>query len=359
MNRRLYSLSCLVALGLFTLSLGLPPVIGGCAQAAAPKTTAEVFQQSPRFNGTVLIAYQGKVLYQSAQGFNDPSRKQKLNLASAFNLASLSKPFTALAVAQLVEDRKLRFDDKVQKYLDLPYPDITIDQLLGHRSGLPDYISLAEAHWEGELLTNADVLKLFRAHTPALEFSPNSKYEYSNTGYALLASVVEAVSKQTFANYVKTNILDPVGMKDSYVYQPGKSKPAVKGMAWKGQKLEINDLTWMDGVVGDGGIYSSVLDLHKWQEALFKGRLVSAPTLKRMFTAGRLDNGKATEYGYGWVVEPDSEMVWHNGSWAGFRSQFSYDPTEDLLAIALNNTGYEDNDALLEALMALQPALQE
>ncbi len=359
MKRRFYSVSGLIALGLVTLSLGFAPEISGPAQAAAPTTAAEVFQMHPQFNGTVLIAYQGKVLYQSAQGFSDPSRKQKLSLASAFNLASLSKPFTALAVAQLVEDGKLRFDDKVQKYLDLPYPEITIDQLLGHRSGLPDYISLAEAHWEGELLTNADVLELFREHKPALEFSPNSKYEYSNTGYALLASVVEAVSKQTFASYVKTNILDPVGMKDSYVYQPGKSKPAVKGMAWKGQQLEEDDLTWMDGVVGDGSIYSTVLDLHKWQQALFKGRLVSAPTLKRMFTAGRLNNGKATEYGYGWVVEPDSEMVWHNGSWAGFRSQFSYDPTEDVLSIALNNTGYEDNDGLLEALMALQPELQE
>jgi len=359
MKRSFASLSFGLALGFLTLSLGVAPGLSPSAQAAAPTTAAEVFLQTPRFNGTVLIAYQGKVLYQSAQGFSDPSRKEKLNLASAFNLASLSKPFTALAVAQLVEDRKLRFDDKVQKYLDLPYPEITIDQLLGHRSGLPDYIALAEAHWEGELLTNADVLKLFRTHKPALEFSPNSKYEYSNTGYALLASVVEAVSKQSFADYVKTNILDPVGMKDSYVYQPGKSKPVVKGMAWKGPQLTSDYLTWMDGVVGDGGIYSSVLDLHKWQEALFKGRLVSAPTLKRMFTAGRLNNGKATEYGYGWVVEPDSEMVWHNGSWAGFRSQFSYDPTEDLLAIALNNTGYEDNDALLDALMALQPALQE
>lgn len=359
MKRSFFSIQRCLALGILTLALAAVPPMGQSAQAAAPKTATEVFAAAPQFNGTVLIAYEGKVLYQTAQGFTDPSGKQKLSLASTFNLASLSKPFTALAVAQLVEDGKLGFGDKVQKYLDLPYPDITIDQLLGHRSGLPDYIELAEEHWEGELLTNADVLKLFREHKPALEFTPNSKYEYSNSGYALLASVVEAVSKQSFANYVQTRILDPVGMKDSFVYQPGKSKPVVKGMEWKNKQWAANDLTWMDGVVGDGGIYSSVLDLHKWQQALFKGRLVSAPTLKRMFTAGRLNNGKATEYGYGWVVESDSETVWHDGSWAGFRTQFSYDPTQDLLSIALNNSTFEDNNDLLDALMALQPALQE
>ncbi len=360
MKVRSHSLPQLMSLGVLLLTLSYSPHPSGRAFAAGltPAETA-VFAQIPRFNGTVLIASAGRVIFAAEQGYADPGRKKKLKLTSAFNLASVSKPFAALAVAQLVEAGKLRFEDKVNKYLPLPYPNITVDQLLGHRSGLPDYIALAEDHWEGKLLTNAGILQLLRKHKPALEFAPNSKYEYSNTGYALLASLVEAVSKLSYADYVQKYIFAPAGMKDSFVYQPGKSKPEVKGLAWKGRRLELDDLTWMDGVVGDGGIYSSVVDLHKWQKALFSGQLLSATTRKRLFTPGRLKNGTATEYGYGWVLEKDSKEVWHNGSWAGFRTQFSYDPSTDLLTLVLNNVGFEDYNPLLEALMALQPELEE
>ncbi|PIQ24593.1 penicillin-binding protein [bacterium (Candidatus Blackallbacteria) CG17_big_fil_post_rev_8_21_14_2_50_48_46] len=338
------------ALGAALIFAAFSPVfIPDFAARAAQKSSLEQLSKAPKFHGTVLMVKEGKVVFQAAQGYCDIRSQKKLEMNSAFNLASVSKQFTALAIAQLVEAGKLRYEDKIQKYLKLPYPEITVDHLLGHRSGLPDYIELAEEEWDtDQLLTNADILNLFRKHKPALAFKPNSKYDYSNTGYAFLASLVEAVSKQSFADYLKAHVFTPAGMQDSFVYQPGKSKPLVKGMAYQRNQLVGDDLTWMDGVVGDGGIYSSALDLRKWQEALFQGKLISKAGLKMLFQPGQLNNGKTTDYGYGWVIDEEGDLVWHNGSWAGFRTLISYQISEDFLTIVLNNSGYEDNDGLVE-----------
>ncbi len=347
----------LTALSLLFISTGLGLARSLWAKSAkSARSYQEAFDQYRQFNGAVLISKEGKIVFQAAKGFTDYQRTAKLNPASAFNLASLSKPFTALAINQLAETGQLLLTDKVQKYIPLPYPDITIDQLLGHRSGLTEYLDLADQHADSsKTLHNRDVLKLYQRYRPTLLFKPGSQYQYSNAGYVILALLVEAVSKQSFASYVQNHIFEPAGMKNSFVYEPGKTVPLVKGIRQLGPMRLENDLGWLDGVVGDGGIYSSVIDLYHWQQALWQAKLISKAGLERMISPGKLNDGSLTSYGYGWVVNPAHHLVLHNGSWVGFRSLLVYNHKRGHLIVALNNNGAENNQQILEALIASQP----
>lgn len=327
------------------------------ARQPAARDLAAVLDRSPGFSGVVLLAEQDQIYFRAARGFSDHSRRQSLGPGASFNLASLSKPFTALAIAQLAEAGQLDYADPIQKYLDLPYAGITIDQLLGHRSGLPEYMALAAQHWDTRrTLYNRDVLALYRQHRPALNFAPGSRFEYSNAGYVLLAAIVEAASGQSFADYLKAHVFAPAGMRSSFVYVPGASQPVVKGMRQLGPLALPDDLGWLDGVVGDGGIYSSAPDLFRWHQALLAGKLLSPAGLARLYAPGKLSDGQATDYGYGWALDPKSQVRWHNGAWAGFRSLLVHNPENGILAIILSNNGYQESHQLLQRLLAAPDA---
>ena len=174
----------------------------------------------PAFNGNVLIAEKGNIIYQKSFGKADLEKNLPLNSESVFELASVSKQFTAMGIMILKKQNKLSYDDSLRKFFpELPYHNITVLQLLQHTSGLPDYMPLFNEHWDStKIAVNSDIIKLLSQYKPDTLFAPGAKWEYSNTGYALLASIIEKVSGKKFGEFLRKNIFEPLGMKRTQVY---------------------------------------------------------------------------------------------------------------------------------------------
>ncbi len=188
------------------------------------------FHVNGQFNGNVLITEKGKPIYQKSFGLANEESKEKLNENSVSELASCAKQFTALAIVQLKEQGKLNYDDTIDKHLPelKEYHKVTVRHLLNHTSGMPDYMQLMDSLWDKEkIATNQDIIYLFEAHRPPLLFEPNTKFEYSNTGYALLVSILEKLSGLSYATYLERKIFIPLKMSNTFVfyrrYAPKKS----------------------------------------------------------------------------------------------------------------------------------------
>ncbi len=296
------------------------------------------------FNGVVLVAQEGQVLYKKAFGVNDAGGKTLLSTQSSFNLASVSKQFVAMSAMLLKEENKLQYDDPVQKYLpSFPYPNIVVRQLLTHTSGLPEYFDLAQRQLTLlDTLTNDDLLQLLARHKPALEFEPGSQWSYCNTGYILLASVVEKAAGKPFAQFFAERIARPLGLSHTFVYHfKGPAAPAqrVMGMRREGGKWLPDDLISIDGVVGDGNVYSSAEDLLRWEQALYTEKLVKKSTLEEAFSPVKLNDGSTYPYGFGWAVGKVGRELSHTGSWVGFRTLIVRDLDQKNTLIALDNSG--------------------
>jgi len=292
------------------------------------------------FSGTVLIAVDGKIVLEKSVGYANVKTKQPFAENSSFRLASVSKQFTAMGIMLLKEDGKLDFDDDIRKHLpSMPYEGVTIRHLLHHNGGLPDYMGLFDRHWdksregdnskeETKTAFNKDFLKLFADRKPNRLFAPEEQHQYSNTGYVLLGSIIEAASGQGIHEFFQERIFKPLEMRDSAVFSPDESifKPAnrVYGFVWDEEgSSSDNDWNYLNGMVGDGGIYSSARDLLKWDQALYGEKLVSQATLRQAFTSGKLNSGEETGYGFGWLVRQSKAsglVVSHGGSWVGFRT---------------------------------------
>ncbi len=292
-------------------------------QIAQIDSSLTILHQRGMLNGTFLLAKEGNVLYKKAFGIANLETKEPLKTTSAFNLASVSKQFTSMMIMMLKEQGKLKYDDKVQQHLpDFPYPNIRIRHLLHHTSGLPEYFDLATQYANTlDTLTNEKVLQLLKNHRPKLVFLPNEKFEYCNTGYVLLALVIEKASGMLIQDYFNRQIVKSLGLKDTYIYNfTIKQSPSnrVFGIRRENGVLIPNDLIRLDGVSGDGNVYASVEDLLKWEQALYTEKLVKASTLQEAFTPAKLNNGKLSWYGFGWMLDEKGQSVSHTGSWVGF-----------------------------------------
>ncbi|HTN18744.1 MAG TPA: serine hydrolase domain-containing protein, partial [Chitinophagaceae bacterium] len=173
------------------------------------------------FNGNVLLAERGQVVLSKSYGYADEVTKRKLNEQSVFELASCSKQFTAAAIALLQQQGKLSYDDPLSKWIPAlqVYKGVTIRHLLQHTSGLPDYMELLDTVWDHKkIASNKDMIDMFARYHPEPEFDAGTKFEYSNTGYALLASVIEAASGKSYDAFLQEKIFVPLGMKSSLVY---------------------------------------------------------------------------------------------------------------------------------------------
>lgn len=279
--------------------------------------------QRQLFNGTVLIGSNGKVLYKKAFGIAHPQTRQSLTTSSAFNLASVSKQFYTMLTMIQKEKGKLKYDDPVQRYLpSFPYPNITIRHLMNQTSGLPEYFDIAEGNMILlDTLTNRSMLDLLAKKKPTLVFQPGEKWEYCNTNYTTLASILEIVTNTSAEKLFRQHIADPLKMKNSYVYNLTlKSFPdsRVFGFRIEGGKAILNDLVRFDGIVGDGNVYSSVEDLYVWDQALYGEKLVKKSTLQEAFTPGKLNTGNDTRYGFGWFIDEPGKILSHTGGWVGF-----------------------------------------
>jgi len=306
-------------------------------------------QTQAGFNGCILYGEKGRLVFKKAYGYDYFKTKERLTVSSAFQLASVSKMFTAMAIMILKEEGLLEYDDSVRQYIpELPYPGITIRNLLNHRSGLPDYMHFSDNCWDQtKPLTNEDMIRIMAENKPPRYFSPGNGFDYCNSNYALLASVVERITKQPFDQFIRENIFDPLDMNDSFIYhlEKGQEIPQYIPVGVAGHRSgrgmpreELNH--YHNGVVGDKGVYATVEDLFKWDQALYQNLLVSKATLEEAFTEGSPRFSKWRDnYGFGWRLKADRpNTVYHYGWWKGFRSYFIRDLYQEKTIIVLTNT---------------------
>jgi len=244
------------------------------------------------FHGSLLVAKNGKILYSNQVGYKDFRKKEPLNEKSAFQLASVSKQFTAAAIMILHERNQIKLTDTVNRYFpDFPYEDVTIKNLLNHTAGLPKYFWVAEHKWKQKKApTNCEMMTLLESSKVQRFYKPGRNFDYSNTGYLVLASIVEKVSGTSFSAFVKQYIFDPLEMNDSYVYSFENDTISTNQLdgyrLYKGWRHRKINSTINDAVVGDKNVYSTTEDLFKWTTGLNNGKLFSKESLALMYTKG-------------------------------------------------------------------------
>ena len=267
---------------------------------------------------SVLVMRNGEVVFRKSYGTDATPETN-------YRLASVTKQFTAMAILTLAHRGKLSLDDRITKFFpEFPEHGITVKQMLTHTSGLVDYEDVMPPNTTIPL-KDFDVLWILQQQEKTL-FTPGSKWQYSNSGYALLALIVEKVSGQTFARFLHDNLFVPAGMKHTLAYEKGLStvEHRAYGYSREGNGWKRTDQSLTSAVLGDGGVYSSIDDLAKWYAWLDKNPLYRDATTPRFEVedSGPPLSGQpraaVPHYGYGWFVGPDA--VWHTGETIGFRN---------------------------------------
>lgn len=333
-----------------------------------------------KFNGNVLVAEKGKIIYQQPLGYADYNTKRMLDNNSVFELASLSKQFTAMGILICQDKGLLNINDRVIKFFPLfPYQEITIRELLTHTSGLPGYEEQFEKDWDHKQIAyNKDIFSMLDREHDTLFFKPGTRWKYSNTGYAILASVIEKASKKTYAEFMKENIFKPLGMAHTFVYNSRRSSKKIPenyalGFVYSDSlhRYIIPDslskfdyVYYLDGIVGDGCVNSTTGDLFKWDRALYGNKLVSKALLDEMLSPQVLMSPRdsSSYYGYGVMVQPKTEkgkMITHSGGWPGYATFITRFPDSNQVIIILSNneSAVAQFDAGLKSILANDPLL--
>ena len=298
----------------------------------------------------VMLIHDGKIQLQKTYGLANIEEDAPISADTAFRLASVSKQFAAVAMLMLQEDGALSIDDPVSKYVPklAPYKDVTIRHILLHTSGLPDYYDLIDP--SSAMPTNADAATLLGEMATPL-FAAGERYEYSNAGYDMLGPIVEAASGVPFVKFVRERIFSALGMRSSLVHN--HTMPEIDNRAYgydpDADGFQLNDADPLNGIVGSGGIYSTLNDLYQWDQALYGDRLVSEETLELAFSAGKTNGGESTDYGFGWRIDNFNgrKRFSHTGSWVGFRAYIGRVPDSKFSLVLLSNRG--DFEALEHA----------
>jgi len=300
------------------------------------------------FNGNVLVAKKGKILYENAIGWADHLHRDSLKIGSQFELASVSKTMTSTAILLLMERGKLRLDQNVKEFFpNFPYDGITIKLLLTHRSGLMNYVYFADRIWKSEHkderkgITNIDVMNLIAEYKPPPYLKPDTRFHYNNSNFMILGAIIEKVSGMTYADFMKINVFKPAGMKHTAVYSKAaydKIPVDVVGHDRNSWKYSVAQ-NFLDGPVGDKGIYSTVADLYLFDHALKTGRLLKQQTQDSAYTARNPMIRGHFSYGYGWRLfeSPGEKVVYHTGWWHGFRHIYLRDLKNDITIVLLTN----------------------
>lgn len=296
---------------------------------------------------SVLVFKEDKIVFKKGYGVKRIGLNEKIDSKTNFRLASLTKQFTAMSIMLLVKNKKIKLDDPITKYFAL-FPsygkDIKIKNLLTHTSGLKDYEDLIPSNQTIQL-HDTNCLQLMYL-VDDLYFAPGSQYKYSNTGYAILALIVEKVSGQDFASFVKENIFKPLKIKNSVVFEEGKSilLNRAYGHSFMNGNWKETDQNLTSAVLGDGGIYSNTEDIAKWIAALWNNKFLAPEEQKASWTRKTLNNGKPIDYGYGWHIEEfmGSTHPYHDGSSIGFRNNILVFPEKKLMIVLLTNRNEGD-----------------
>jgi CubicO group peptidase (beta-lactamase class C family) len=375
----------LVRRGIVGFALGICFVVicpGKCARGFAQEDFATAIDRifaplaGEKTPGVaVLVRSEGRTIFSRGYGARELRTLAKIDAGTNFRLASCSKQFTAMSIMLLVKDGKLRYEEKLTEvFPEFPAygKAITIRDLLNHISGLPDYEDLMAAEekrkgaaiWsEARQIQDAEVLGLLEKET-AGKFAPGTRWSYSNSGYVVLGSVVARVSGEPFARFLRERIFAPLGMTQTIAYEKGKSDVARRayGHSKEGDGWKETDQSSTSATLGDGGIYSSLDDLAKWDEALAQRTLLSEaemqPALNPVKLADGLQpkwpansdrpEGTAVAYGFGWFLDPyrGHARMWHYGDTMGFHTYIGRFTADKLTIIVLCNRTDLDPEAL-------------
>ena len=296
-----------------------------------------------RYDGAVpgaslLVIRDGKPVVRRSSGLADVEAKTAATPSTNYRLASVTKQFTAAAVLLLVQDGKIRLDDPVRRWhpsLPNATDSVTVRHLLTHTSGIIDYEDVMPSGTTTQL-HDADVLRLLESQDSTY-FKPGTSYRYSNSGYALLALIVERASGKAFATFLRDRIFTPLGMTGTVAFENGISTISDRafGYTMKNGAWTRKDQSTTSAVLGDGGIYSSIDDLAKWDAALYDSRLLSDESRRLAFTPHTNTDEADVKYGFGWRIT--GETLWHSGETSGFRNVIVRYPTRKLTVIILTN----------------------
>ena len=355
-------------LAAFLLALAtICPAIPGAAQV--PSTHIDgifsALKSSNAPGAAVLVVRNGQPVFRRGYGVTDLRTQRPIDAKTNFRLASFTKQFTAASIMLLVRDGKLHYDDRLTDiFPEFPAygKSITVRNLLNHTSGLPDYEDLLMKQYpdtpEEKIpqILDAGVLKLLERQTSG-KFAPGSKWEYSNSGYAVLAMIVEKASGKGFGQFLQERIFTPLKMTNTLAYEKGKNE--VPHRAYGHSKIDgvwhETDQSPTSAVLGDGGIYSSLDDLAKWDRSLRDHTLLSEEEMRPALTSvqptdgpAKSPSGKPISYGFGWFVDPyqGHKRMFHDGETIGFLTTIQRFPGDQLTVIVLANRSDVDPQAL-------------
>lgn len=343
------SLGALLALPAVALAQPQPP-------AARLDSLFSLLHRQHQFSGVVLVADKGQVVFQKGYGYRDERSHRKNTLATVFELASCSKQFTAAGIVLLKRQGKLRYEDKLTTYLPelASWGQVTLYDLLRHTSGLPEYLVDLPQHWhQHRIATNRDLLAFYAARQDTLEFAPGRRHRYSNTNYALLASIIERVSGRSYADFLAEQLFRPLGMRHSFVYsrrlQPRRLPNYATGYVWaRGsfRKVVPEDAAYgdslgyvLDGIVGNAKVHSTAPDLFKWLTALRHNTLLTQAEFDQMTKVTQTTGGQPIPYGFGLDLAkgPGKFSFGHTGSWDGYATFVYHHVGKDRTIITLQN----------------------
>ena len=309
-----------------------------------------------RYGGNVpgaslLVVRDGSAVVRRSYGRSNLEDRIAATPETNYRLASVTKQFTAAAILLLSQDGKLSLDDPVKKWLpSLPsaIDSVTITHLLSHTSGIIDYEDVMPAGTVKQL-HDADVLRLLEAHD-SVYFKPGTRYSYSNSGYSLLSLIVARASGKSFATFLRERIFLPLGMNHTVAYEEGISTVSNRAFGYtiKDGVWTRKDQSTTSAVLGDGGIYSSIDDLAKWDAALYDSRLLSDDSRRLAFTPHTATDQADVKYGFGWRIT--GETLWHSGETVGFRNVIIRNPSRRLTVVLLTN---RDDPAPYETALAV------
>jgi CubicO group peptidase (beta-lactamase class C family) len=329
-----------------------------------------------RFNGNVLVAENGEIVFQKSYGYANFDTKRMLNDSSVFELASVSKQFTATAILLLKDKNKLKLTDSLRQYFpELPYSGINIYQMLTHTSGLPDYEEAMNEKWDhNKIAFNKDMIAFLAKEKLPVLFAPGTKWTYSNTAYALLASIVEKVSGQSFSEFLVQNIFQPLQMNHTRIYNTRRSlkdtianygygfvyNDSLKKHLMPDSVTELKFVIYLDGIQGDGVVNSTTADLLKWDRSVKNHTLLSEATQNEMLKEqAMVDTAKKSYYGFGLFMEK-TELGYvfsHSGGWPGYTTYLARNVDKDQTFIVLSNNS-SPSPALSTALLHIMNGKQ-
>lgn len=294
-------------------------------------------------NGGFLVAKNGQIIYEKYEGYANFRDKTRITSTTPIHIASVTKVLTATAVLKLVNSKRIDLDAKVTTYLnEFPYPDVTVRMLLSHRSGMRSYAYFTDrdkAVWDRHnTLTNQDILTIMGTKNISLEQKTGTRFAYCNTNYAMLALIIEKVTKLSYRDAMNQIIFKPLGMKNTFVLDFEKDKHNV-APSYKGNRVEIG-IDYLDKVYGDKNIYSTPRDLLKFDRARNSTSFLEPALLKQVYTGYSNEHPGRKNYGLGIRMinwESGKNFYFHNGWWHGFTSSYIPLKDENVTIIALSN----------------------